>query len=185
MLNVSGNNLDSIHELQQLYCLCQFMASDNQLTDMKEVADCLLSWRHLWRLDLMANPLCHRSKYRDRIIILGPSLGRWQFRAALYRSSCSLSSYQLWSDNTLLYTSLLKEMLDGKEVTETARQFLKNWQASKDLMKKRSESGLTRDSTGLHSGRHAEFHLCLNLWLSVIGLCTINEASLPFFQKLG
>ena len=32
------------------------------------------------------------------------------------------------------------EMLDGKEVTDTARVFLKNWQANKDAIKRKRET---------------------------------------------
>ena len=31
-------------------------------------------------------------------------------------------------------------MLDGKEVTDTARVFLKNWQANKDAIKRKRET---------------------------------------------
>ena len=76
MLNVTGNNLDSIRDLEHLTQLQQVMAADNQLTDLKELAHCLTTWRQVWRLDLIGNPLCHKSKYRDRVIIMAPNLGR-------------------------------------------------------------------------------------------------------------
>ncbi|KAK2174545.1 hypothetical protein NP493_791g00003 [Ridgeia piscesae] len=103
VLNVSGNHLDSIIELCGMTKLTQFMASDNSLTDMREVTHCLGAWQRLSRLDLIGNPLCHKAKYRDRIIIIASSLG----------------------------------VLDGKEVTATAKQFLKNWQANKEAVKKK------------------------------------------------
>ena len=31
------------------------------------------------------------------------------------------------------------EMLDGKEVTETAKQFLRNWQANKEALKRKRD----------------------------------------------
>ena len=77
ILNVSGNNLDSIQDLEPLRALTHFTASDNKLWDMKELARCLTSWRQLTRLDLIGNALCHKSKYRDRIIIMSPRLGKW------------------------------------------------------------------------------------------------------------
>lgn len=67
--------MDSIAELEGLRELMHFTASENQLHDMKELASCLANWRQLTRLDLMGNPLCHKSKYRDRIIIMAARLG--------------------------------------------------------------------------------------------------------------
>lgn len=54
----------------------QFHASDNQLMDMKELAHIFGQWNRLWRLDLMGNPLCHKAKYRDRVIVMAKHLGR-------------------------------------------------------------------------------------------------------------
>ena len=56
--------------------ITQFIACDNQLSDMKEVAHCLTAWPAIWRLDLQGNPICMKSKYRDRIIIMAPKLGK-------------------------------------------------------------------------------------------------------------
>ena len=77
MFNVSGNRLDSIRELTVLRELNQFLGSDNQLNDMKEIVHCLNAWPQLWRLELQGNPLCSKSKYRDRIIIMAPRLGEY------------------------------------------------------------------------------------------------------------
>ena len=78
VLNVSGNGLDSIRELACLSFLSQFMATDNCLNDLKELAHVLPAWRYLKRLELIGNPLCHKSKYRDRVIIMAPALGRYK-----------------------------------------------------------------------------------------------------------
>ena len=75
MLNISGNGLDTLRELQCLQGITQFMANDNQLNDMKELAHVIGSWKQLWRIDLSGNPLSHKAKYRDRVIIMAPSLG--------------------------------------------------------------------------------------------------------------
>lgn len=75
MLNVSGNNLDSIKDLECLNQLSHFLAIDNQLNDMKELAHVLGQWYFLNRLDLMGNPLCHKAKYRDRVIVMAKHLG--------------------------------------------------------------------------------------------------------------
>ncbi|XP_006815067.1 protein phosphatase 1 regulatory subunit 42-like [Saccoglossus kowalevskii] len=74
VLNVSGNNLDDIKDLQLLKNLSQFMACDNSLRDMKVLSMVIGSWRHLWRLELTGNPLSRRSKYRDRVIVMSDSL---------------------------------------------------------------------------------------------------------------
>ena len=76
ILNVSYNNLTSIRDLEAMPGLQQLMANDNKLTDMKELAHLLSSWRFMMRLDLMGNPLCQRAKYKDRIIVMGKHLGK-------------------------------------------------------------------------------------------------------------
>lgn len=115
VLNVSGNHLTSLSDLSSLSELTQLFATDNHLSDMKEMAQLTSSWRRLTRIDLANNPLCQRARYRDRIIVMAPHL----------------------------------EIFDGKEVTEMAKQFLKNWQANKEAVKQKM---LTRQSaTSLHS----------------------------------
>ncbi|RUS85234.1 hypothetical protein EGW08_006995 [Elysia chlorotica] len=114
ILNISGNHLTSIRDLDCLMSLTQLLASDNQLSDMKELAHLLGgSWRHMTRLDLMGNPLCLRAKYKDRVIVMGKFL----------------------------------EVLDGKNITETTRQFLLNWHASREITRKKTEDNLFRQET--------------------------------------
>ncbi|XP_064617270.1 protein phosphatase 1 regulatory subunit 42-like isoform X2 [Liolophura sinensis] len=74
ILNISSNGLESIKELEWLINLNQLMASDNNLNDMRELDHVLSQVKQMWRLDLMGNPLCHKAKYRDRVIIMSPSL---------------------------------------------------------------------------------------------------------------
>ncbi|XP_025109809.1 protein phosphatase 1 regulatory subunit 42-like isoform X2 [Pomacea canaliculata] len=105
VLNVSGNKLESLRDLEVLQGLTQLYASDNLLNDIKELSQLLPFWTKLWRLELVGNPLCHKSKYKDKIIIMGKNLG----------------------------------MLDGKEVTDTAKQFLCNWHATRETQKKKRE----------------------------------------------
>ena len=76
ILNVSGNNLESIRDLECIRGMTQFMANDNQLSDLKELAHCLSMWRNCWRLELAGNAFCHKAKYRDRVIIMSNSLGK-------------------------------------------------------------------------------------------------------------
>ena len=94
VFNISGNNLDSIRELTILRMITQFIACDNQLSDMKEVAHCLTAWPAIWRLDLQGNPICMKSKYRDRIIIMAPKLGKIKSKISLGPTSCQI--YFLW-----------------------------------------------------------------------------------------
>ncbi|XP_060581543.1 protein phosphatase 1 regulatory subunit 42-like isoform X3 [Ruditapes philippinarum] len=113
VLNVSGNNLDSIKDLECLNQLSHFLAIDNQLNDMKELAHVLGQWYYLNRLDLMGNPLCHKAKYRDRVIVMAKHL----------------------------------ETLDGKQISETAKQFLKNWHANKETQRQKRADLIRRGTT--------------------------------------
>ncbi|XP_019618917.1 PREDICTED: dynein assembly factor 1, axonemal-like [Branchiostoma belcheri] len=85
VLNVSGNSLEDLQDFRCLGGLNQFMAADNQLEDMKELAQVLSGWPSLWRLELVGNPLCRKAKYRDRVIVMSGSLGK----AAPKNSLCS------------------------------------------------------------------------------------------------
>lgn len=76
VLNIAGNNLDSIRDVECLRNLYQLHANDNLLTDMKELAHVVGGMFRLWRLDLMGNPLCHKAKYRDRVIVMAKNLGK-------------------------------------------------------------------------------------------------------------
>ncbi|XP_060072630.1 protein phosphatase 1 regulatory subunit 42-like [Ylistrum balloti] len=105
VLNVSGNGLDSVLDMIGLRNISQFMANDNELSDMKDLAHNFSNWPTLWRLELMGNPVCHKAKYRDRIIVMAKTL----------------------------------EVLDGKEITETSRQFLRKWHANKETQKKKRD----------------------------------------------
>ena len=80
VFNVSSNHLTSLSELQGLSELTQFLATDNNLTDIKELAHCFSSWIRLWRLELLGNPVCNKSKYRDRLIIMASKLGKLNFK---------------------------------------------------------------------------------------------------------
>jgi hypothetical protein len=73
---------------------------------MKELNVLLKCWTKLWKLELSENPMCTKSKYRERIIVLAPQL----------------------------------EVLDGKEINDTSRQFLQNWKASKEIFQKSKQS---------------------------------------------
>lgn len=125
VLNISGNNLESLTDLEVLHNLTQLFASDNDLNDMRELSKLLALCPKLIHLELAGNPLCHQPKYKDRIIVMCKQLG----------------------------------ILDGKEVTDTVRQFLRNWHATRESNKKHEEfvkqksfvtetSGLSRQGGG-------------------------------------
>lgn len=118
VLNVSSNNLEDLGDLRILRYITQFLANDNKLRDMKALSRVLTSWRQLWRLELMDNPVCRRAKYRDRVIVMNESLA----------------------------------VLDGKEISETEKQFLRNWKDAKEA-KKKHKDGLESSLSQLsHNG---------------------------------
>ncbi|XP_021345264.1 protein phosphatase 1 regulatory subunit 42-like isoform X4 [Mizuhopecten yessoensis] len=126
VLNVSGNGLDSIRDMIGLRNVSQFMANDNELSDMKDLAHNFGNWPVLWRLELMGNPVCHKAKYRDRIIVMAKTL----------------------------------EVLDGKEITETSRQFLRKWHANKETQKKKRDEIYQRSAyTDLGDGHQRSSEL--------------------------
>lgn len=126
VLNVSGNGLDSVRDMIGLRNISQFMANDNELSDMKDLAHNFGNWPYLWRLELMGNPVCHKAKYRDRIIVMAKTL----------------------------------EVLDGKEITETSRQFLRKWHANKETQKKKRDEIYQRSAyADLGDGLHRSAEL--------------------------
>ena len=70
---------------------------------MKEINVLLKLWKKLWKLELSGNPLCFKSKYRERIIVVAPNI----------------------------------EVLDGKEINNTSRQFLQSWKANKETLQRK------------------------------------------------
>ncbi|XP_059838235.1 protein phosphatase 1 regulatory subunit 42 isoform X1 [Hypanus sabinus] len=102
VLNIKKNNIDEIKELACLENLNQFMAEENQIHDIKELEYVLGQWPKLWYLNLSGNPVCRKTKYRDKVMVMSTSL----------------------------------QVLDGKEVNNTARQFLLNWKAFREAKKK-------------------------------------------------
>jgi protein phosphatase 1 regulatory subunit 42 len=74
VLNVSGNRLNNLSDFTCLENLTQLIATNNQLTDFKELQRLLCRLTVLWRLELTGNPMCLRSKYRERVTIMSMSL---------------------------------------------------------------------------------------------------------------
>lgn len=74
VLNISGNGLDSIEDLQCLTELNHFVATDNQLCHMKDLFKALKHWSKLFKLDLLGNPISQHHKYRGKVITTCPSV---------------------------------------------------------------------------------------------------------------
>ncbi|XP_066576769.1 protein phosphatase 1 regulatory subunit 42 isoform X2 [Amia ocellicauda] len=74
VLNISNNGIDEINDLTVLKNLNHFIAADNQLDDIKELEMVSNQWPQLWRMDLTGNPVCHKHKYRDRLITVCKTL---------------------------------------------------------------------------------------------------------------
>lgn len=49
---------------------------------------------------------------------------------------------------TILFFIFIIEIFDGKEITETSRQFLRNWHASKEVQKKKREEIFRKGTIG-------------------------------------
>ncbi|XP_039983160.1 LOW QUALITY PROTEIN: protein phosphatase 1 regulatory subunit 42 [Xiphias gladius] len=68
VLNISNNNIDDIRDLAVLKELQHFSAADNKLHNMEELEDVFSLWPQLLQMDLNGNPVCKKTKYRDRLI---------------------------------------------------------------------------------------------------------------------
>ncbi|XP_009993896.1 PREDICTED: protein phosphatase 1 regulatory subunit 42 [Chaetura pelagica] len=74
VLNISNNNIDELEELAVLENLSYLTAVDNKLQHMKDLEVALTKWTKLRRMDLTGNPICHKPKYRDRIVVQSQTL---------------------------------------------------------------------------------------------------------------
>uniref|UniRef100_A0A8C1GV66 Protein phosphatase 1, regulatory subunit 42 n=1 Tax=Cyprinus carpio TaxID=7962 RepID=A0A8C1GV66_CYPCA len=68
ILNISKNNIDEIWDLAPLRKLTHLYATDNQLQDIQEIETVFRQWSQLRLLNLNRKPVCHKPKYRDRLI---------------------------------------------------------------------------------------------------------------------
>ncbi|XP_058524686.1 protein phosphatase 1 regulatory subunit 42 isoform X1 [Ochotona princeps] len=74
ILNIGNNNIDDIRDLEILENLNHLIAVDNQLLHVKDLEFLLPKLMKLWKMDLSGNPVCHKPKYRDRLILVSKSL---------------------------------------------------------------------------------------------------------------
>ena len=121
ILNVAGNNLDSLEELSSFERLQELTASNNQLDNLRELVQLLSIWPRLKRLDASRNPLCAKARYRERLIVASTTLGKH-------------SPFEIGSRVPFV------DMLDGKLINDNARQFLVNWKASREAQQTRERS---------------------------------------------
>ena len=75
VLNISGNNLDSLEELSCLERLQDLTASNNCLNNLRELIQLLSIWKNVKRLDTSRNPFCVKARYRERLIVSSTTLG--------------------------------------------------------------------------------------------------------------
>ncbi|KAJ6664004.1 hypothetical protein lerEdw1_008958 [Lerista edwardsae] len=74
VLNISNNNIDELSDLAILENIIHLIAVDNQLNHVKDVEFVLSVWIKLSKLELNGNPVCHKPKYRDRVILQSKTL---------------------------------------------------------------------------------------------------------------
>lgn len=74
VLNISNNNIDELSDLAILENLFHLIAVDNQLNHVKDLESVLSVWNKVSKLELNGNPVCHKPKYRDRIILQSKTL---------------------------------------------------------------------------------------------------------------
>ncbi|XP_008106746.1 protein phosphatase 1 regulatory subunit 42 isoform X4 [Anolis carolinensis] len=74
VLNISNNNIDEMSDLAILENIFHLIAVDNQIQHIKDLELVLGVWTKLSKLELSGNPVCHKPKYRDRVILQSKSL---------------------------------------------------------------------------------------------------------------
>lgn len=65
-------------ELSCLESLQELSASNNNLENIRELVQLISIWTRLKRLDTSRNPLCSKARYRERLIVVSPTLGSTQ-----------------------------------------------------------------------------------------------------------
>ncbi|XP_034285805.1 protein phosphatase 1 regulatory subunit 42 isoform X3 [Pantherophis guttatus] len=74
VLNISNNNIDELSDLSILENISHLIAVDNQLHHIKDLEFILSIWTKLYKMELNGNPVCHKPKYRDKVILQSKSL---------------------------------------------------------------------------------------------------------------
>lgn len=118
----------TLHSLAK--SLCVLNISNNNIDELKELA----VLENLTQLVAMDN---HLTDNKDLEVVLRtwPKLWRMDLSG---NPICQKPKYR---DKVIVISKTL-EILDGKEIKETARQFLVNWKASRDARKKSREEAM-------------------------------------------
>ncbi|KAH0617662.1 hypothetical protein JD844_016124 [Phrynosoma platyrhinos] len=74
VLNISNNNIDELSDLAVLESISHLIAVDNQIHHIKDLELVLGVWTKLCKIELNGNPVCHKPKFRDRVILQSKSL---------------------------------------------------------------------------------------------------------------
>ncbi|XP_062985932.1 protein phosphatase 1 regulatory subunit 42 [Elgaria multicarinata webbii] len=74
VLNISNNNINELSDLAILENISHLIAVDNQLHHVKDLEFVLAVWAKICKIELNGNPVCHKPKYRDRVILQSKSL---------------------------------------------------------------------------------------------------------------
>ncbi|TSK98484.1 COP9 signalosome complex subunit 5 [Bagarius yarrelli] len=77
VLNINNNNIDEIMDLAILNKMTHLYAADNQFDDIQELETVFGHWPGLLQMDLRGNPVCHKPKYRDRLILVCKKLAEF------------------------------------------------------------------------------------------------------------
>ncbi|CAF1103350.1 unnamed protein product [Rotaria sordida] len=112
ILNVSGNNLDSLVELGCLEKLQELTANNNNLENLRELVQLLSMWPHLKRLDTSRNPMCSKSRYRERLIVVSTTLEM-------------LDGKQI-TDNSRQFLMSWKASREAQQIREKSKSDLRN-----------------------------------------------------------
>lgn len=86
----------------------------------KELSVVLGQWKFLQKLDLKSNPCTQKPKYRDRVITMSQSMSKLTNNISL----------------TVVTSYFAAVLHDGKEISETERQFLLNWKLARRRQRK-------------------------------------------------
>jgi hypothetical protein len=74
-LDVTGNGLTSVADLECLHELKWLIAQNNCLCDVMDLTRAVSQWNNLTNLELEGNPVCSQYKYRERLITCSNKLG--------------------------------------------------------------------------------------------------------------
>ncbi|XP_060756812.1 protein phosphatase 1 regulatory subunit 42 [Neoarius graeffei] len=110
VLNINNNNIDEILDLAVLNKLTHLYAADNQFVDVQELEMVFSQWPQLYHMDLRGNPVCHKPKYRDRLITVCKMLEELDGKEITEMSRQFLINWKASKD-------VKKKITDGRIIT--------------------------------------------------------------------